>query len=97
MIEGHSHCKDTGTNTTIVRSLIAYNGARCSIHNKPDVTLDTTDFDIGFIGGENLADVIVIVVNKRLYADSGCFTVVGDLLVRYGYVVKVFQSLFGFP
>ena len=38
-----------------------------------DVILDTTDLDIGLIDGENFTDVIIIVVNKRLYADGNCF------------------------
>ena len=79
--ERHAQCHDAGTDPTVVRDLITDDGTFGGIHDEPDIRLDTADLDIGFIGGERAADVIVIVIHEWFYTESGSFTVVGDLLV----------------
>ena len=86
-LENHTHCKDTGTNTTVVRYLLADNGSCSSIHDEPDVSFDATDFDVSFIGSENIAFFVGILIYKRLDADSGSLTVVGNLLVGNADIV----------
>ena len=81
MPESHAHCHDAGTDATVVRDLVTDDGALRSIHNEPDISFDTADLDIGFIGSESAAGMIVKVVHERFYTDSGSFAVVGDLLV----------------
>lgn len=79
--ESHAHCHDAGTDAAVVRDLVTDDGALRSIHDEPDISFDTTNLDIGFIGSESVAGMIVIVVHERFYTDSGSLTVVGDLLV----------------
>ena len=79
--ESHAHCHDAGTDAAVVRDLVTDDGALRSIHDEPDISFNTTDLDIGFIGSESAAGMIVIVVHERFYTDSGSLTVVGDLLV----------------
>jgi hypothetical protein len=45
-LKSHSHGENTGTAPTVVRYLIADDGTFGSIHDEPDVSLETTDFDI---------------------------------------------------
>ena len=40
--------------------------------------------------------MIIIVINKGLDADGGCFTVVGDLLMGNLDIIEIFESLAGF-
>ena len=95
-LEGHAHGEDAGTDTAVVRYLVADDGACCRIHNEPDVGFDAADFDVGFISGEHIPFFVRIVIYERLDADSGSLTVVCDLLVGNGDVVEVFQCLRGF-
>ena len=81
MPESPTHGKDAGTYAPIVGDLVTYDEALCGIHNEPDICFDTPDFDVGFIGSEGIAGFIVIMVNERLYAEGGCFAVVGYLLM----------------
>ena len=96
MTESHPHGKDTRTNTPIVRNLISNNGPACSVHDEPNVSLDTADFNIGFIGGKNIASFIIVMIDKGLDTDSGCFTIVGDLLMGDADVIKILERLRGF-
>ena len=80
-MKGHTHGKDTGTDTTVVRYLIANDGACGSIHDEPDVGFNATDFYVGFIGSEDIPFFVRVLVNKGLDTDSSSFTVVGYLLV----------------
>lgn len=81
MSESHSHCEDAGTDTAVVGYLITNDRAVYSIHNKPDVCFDTTNFDVGFIGSQYFAWFVIIVINEWFDTDGGCFAVVGYLLV----------------
>ena len=94
--ESHTHGEDTGTDTTVIRYLIADDGSGRSVHNKPDIGFDTTDFYISFIGSKYIPFFVRVLVNKGLNADSGSFAVVGNLLVGNVNVVQVFQGLGGF-
>ncbi len=85
--ERHAHCEDTGTYAAVVRHLIADNGAGGSFHDETDVGLDAADLDVGLIRGEHIPFFVGILVNKGPDADSGSFTVVGDLLMGDGNVV----------
>ena len=89
----HTHCKDAGTDTAIIGYLITDDGAFCCIHNKPDISFDPSDFDVGFIGSKYCAGFVVKVVNEGFYTDGCGFAVVGDALMGDGNVVDVFQSL----
>lgn len=91
--KGHAHRHDAGTDTAIIRYTIADNGASCGIHDKPDISFDVSYFDIGFISSEGIAGRIVIVINKRLYAQRSSLTIVGDLLMGNLNVVEIFKSL----
>ena len=50
MPEGHPHCQNAWTNTTIIRYLIADNRAFGRIHDKPDIGFDTTDYCLDLLG-----------------------------------------------
>ena len=65
-MESHTHGKDAGTDTAVVRDLIAKDGTGYRIHDKPDVSFDSTDFDIGFVGNKSGSGFVIIVVNERL-------------------------------
>ena len=69
------------SNTTIIRYLIADNRAFGSIHDKPDIGFDTTDFDVCLISSKYIASFVIVVVYERFYADRGGFAIVGNLLV----------------
>ena len=91
--ECHTHSEDTGTDATVIRHLIADDGAGGGVHDEPDVGFDAADFDVCLIRGEHVSFFVGVLVNKGLDTDSGSFTVVGDLLVGDADVVKVFQGL----
>ena len=95
LTESHAHGKDAGTDTAVVRDLIAKDGTGHCIHDEPDVSFDSADFDIGFIGNKGGSGFVVIVVNERLDDEGGSPGVVGDLLVGDPDVVKVFESFRG--
>ena len=95
LTESHAHGKDAGTDTAVVRDLIAKDGTGYRIHDEPDVSFDPADFDIGFIGNKGGSGFVIIVVNERLDDEGGSPGVVGDLLVGDPDVVKVFESLGG--
>ncbi len=89
----HTHSEDTGTDATVIRHLIADDGAGGGVHDEPDVGFDAADFDICLICGEHVSFFVGVLVNKGLDTDGGSFTIVSDLLVGDTDVVKVFQSL----
>lgn len=82
MLESHTHRENTRANTTIVRYLIANDGAFGSIHDEPDVAFYPTDLYVGFISGEYITYLIVIVVYERFHAYGCGFQIVGNLLMR---------------
>ena len=89
----HTHSEDTGTDATVIRHLIADDGAGGGVHDEPDVGFDAADFDVCLIRGEHVSFFVGVLVNKGLDTDGGSFTIVSDLLVGDTDVVKVFQSL----
>ena len=89
MAKSHSHGENTGADPAVVRYLIADDRAFGVIHDEPDGGLDTTDFDIGFVSGEDTARAVIIVVNKRLDTDSGSLAVIRYLLMGNGDVVQI--------
>ena len=93
LTESHAHGKDAGTDTAVVRDLIAKDGTGYRIHDEPDVSFDPADFDIGFIGDKGGSGLILIVVNERLDDEGGSPGIIGDLLVGDPDVVKIFESL----
>ena len=95
--EGHAHGEDAGADAPVVRDLVADDGAGRRIHDEPDVGFEAADFDVGLISGEHIPFFVGILIDEGLDADSGSLAVVGDLLVGDGDVVKVFESLRGFP
>ena len=95
LTESHAHSKDAGTYPAVVRDLIAKDGTGHCIHDEPDVSFDSADFDIGFIGNKGGSGFVVIVVNERLDDEGGSPGIVGDLLMGDSDVVKVFESLGG--
>ena len=58
MPECHTHGKNAGTDTAIVGYLIADDRAAGSIHDEPDIGFDATDFYVGFISSEVLAEEV---------------------------------------
>ena len=93
LTESHAHGKDAGTDTAVVRDLIAKDGTGHCIHDEPDVSFDPSDFDIGFIGNKGGSGLVIIVVNERLDDEGGSPGIIGDLLVGDPDVVKIFESL----
>ena len=93
LTESHAHGKDAGTDTAVVRDLIAKDGTGYRIHDEPDVSFDPADFDIGFISDKGGSGLVIIVVNERLDDKGGSPGIVGDLLMGDPDVVKVFESL----
>ena len=81
MFKCHTHCHYAGTNTPVIRDLITNDGTSGCIHNEPDISFDTTDFDIGFVSSKYSSGIVVIVVDKRFYTDSSGFEVVCNLLM----------------
>ena len=79
--KSHTHGKDAGTDTTVVRHLIADDGTGGSIHDEPDVGFDATDLDVSFVSSEDITFFVRILIYKWLYTDGSGFAVVGDLLV----------------
>ena len=88
--ECHTHGKDAGADTTVIRHLIAKDRAGSGIHDQPDIGFDTTDFDVGFIRSEDLILFVGVLIHERLNADGCSLTVVGDLLVGDADVIQVF-------
>ena len=72
------------------------NGTFCCIHNKPDISFDTSDFDVGFISSEDLILFVGVLIHERFYTDGCSFAVVGYALVGDENVMDVFQGLFCF-
>ena len=89
MPKSHSHGENAGNDTKLVRYLIANDGTFGGIHDEPDVSLDTTDFDIGLVISEDIARAVIIVVNKRIDTDSGSLAVIRYLLMGNGDVVQI--------
>ena len=83
----HTHGEDAGTNTTVIGYLIADDGAGGSIHDEPDISFNATDFDVGFVSGENISFFVGVLVDKGFDTDSGGLAVVGYLLVGDADVV----------
>ena len=61
--------------------MVSDDGAGGSIHDKPDIGFNTTDFYVGFISTEDISLFIGILVDKGLNADGGSLAVVGYLLM----------------
>lgn len=91
--EGHAHGKDAGTDSTVVRDLVADDGACGSIHDKPDIGFDAPDLDIGLVSSKDRSLFVRILVYEGFHADRGGFTIVCDLLMGDIDVIQVFQSL----
>ncbi len=93
MPESHPHGKNARTDTSVVRYLITDNGPAGSVRDEPDVSFDSTDFDISFVSSKHIPRFIVVAIDKGLDADCGSLAVVGNLLMRDADVIKVFQCL----
>lgn len=91
--KSHAHGHDTGSDTPVIGDPVADDGAFGGIHDEPDVRFDAANFDVGLIGSKDRAGLVIIVINKRLDADSGTFAIVSDLLMGDLDVVKVFKGL----
>lgn len=50
VLKSHTHRRNAWTNTTVIRYPVTDNRAFGSIHDKPNISFYTTDFNIGFIG-----------------------------------------------
>ena len=96
VLESHPHCYDTRPDTTVVRETVTDNGTGCGVHNKPDVSGDAADFDIGFIRNEHRVFLVMISIYERLDADCGRTAVIRDLLMRDRDTIKVLEILRGF-
>mgnify|MGYP006911641045 CR=1 FL=1 len=77
----HPHCKNAGTHATIIRYLVTDDRTFGSVHDKPNVGFDATDFDVCFISSKYFAGSVIVIIYERFYADRGGFTVVGNLLM----------------
>ena len=93
VLKGHTHGHDAGTDTAVIRGLIADDHAGNGIHDKPDIAFDTADLDVGFISGKRGTFFVRIEVDERFDTDSGCFAVVGDHLMGNGDAVDISQGL----
>ena len=96
LTESHAHGKDAGTDTAVIRDLIAKDGTGYCIHDEPDVPFDSADFDVGFVGNKSGSSLVVIVVNERFDDKGGSPGIVSDLLMRDLNVVEVFEGLRSF-
>ena len=97
MTESHPHSKDAGADTSVVRDLISNNGTACGIHDEPDISFDTADFDISLVSSKYISSFVIIVIDKGFDTDGSGFTIVGDLLMGDADVIKVFERLRCFP
>jgi len=93
VLKGHAHCHDAGTDGSVVGNLITYDGPGCGVYDKPNVPLDATDFDVGFIGGECGAFLVRLGIHERLDADGCSLAVVCHHLIGHGDAVEVFRGL----
>jgi len=53
----------------VVRYQISNDGTSGSIHDKPDISFNITDFDIRFIGSKNTACFVGVIINKGFDID----------------------------
>jgi len=93
MLEGHTHSHNARANGTGIGELITDDGPCSGIDDKPDVSFDSADFDVGFVTNQNRAFIVRVGIDKGLDTDGGGFTVVGDHLVGNGDAVDILQSL----
>lgn len=95
IFESHPHGEDARADGTVIGYLIAKDGTPGRIKDKPDIAFDAAYLDIGFIGSQMGRRPVIIVIGKRFDHDSSRFGVVGDLLMREGNAIKVFQGTGG--
>lgn len=88
--ECHAHGEDAWTDSAVIGYPVTDNGTGCSIHDKPDVSFDPADFDVGFISSKDSILFVRILVYEGLDADSCSLTVVGDLLMGDADVIQIF-------
>ncbi len=95
--ESHAYRHDAGADAPVIRDTITNDGAFEGVHNEPNVSLDTADFDIGFIGSKGTSSLVIVVAHKGFDADRGSLAVVGNLLVGDSDVIQVLECLGCFP
>lgn len=69
--ESHAHGEDARPDGTVVRNLVAEDGAGCGIHDEPEVAFDAPDLDISLISRKDGGLWIFVVVNKGLNDNGG--------------------------
>ena len=97
MLEGHAHGHDAGTDTAVVRDLIADHGTGRRIDDQPDIALDVAYFDICLIGSKGGSLLVRVGIDKWFDTDGGSLTVVGDHLVGDSDSVDDLHRLSGLP
>lgn len=91
-MKSRPHSKETRADTAVVRNLTPDSRTACSVHNESSVSFGPTDFDICcLLSSKYIGCLMGVVIDKSLYTDSDCPTVIGDLLGRYIDTVKTFQ------
>ena len=95
-LKGLAHSKDARANSTVPGHLVTDDGTAGSVHDKPDVVFDPSDFDVGFIGDKHVPFTIGVLIDEGFDADSCGLTVVSDLLMGDLDVIKIFEGLAGF-
>ena len=84
-----SHGEYTGSDTAILGTPVAKDGALESIHDEPDIAFLALDLDVGLISGEITGRLVIVVVYEGLDQHGGSLAVIGDLLVRDLYAVHI--------
>lgn len=59
-------------------NLVSEDGLLNSIHDKPNIVMNTFDFCVGFVGSNVVGGLVVVIINKRLYKSCSSFSVVTD-------------------
>ena len=68
--ERHAHGEDTGAYATVIRHLIADDGAGGGVHDEPDVGFDATDFDVCLVSREHVSFFVYILKTYKLLVNS---------------------------
>lgn len=76
--KSHPHGKDAGPNIPGRRNLISQDRTGDFIHDEPDISFLSPDFDISFIGSQFLGGLIIVGIHEGSDDDGSGFRIVVD-------------------
>ena len=93
VLQGHTHGKDAGADTTVRRDTVTEDGTGACIHDEPDEAFDASDLDVGLITDHVGRGLVIVSVYEGLDDKSSGPGIVGDLLVRDAYAIEIIHGL----